>query len=82
LVERGVSFVLLPLYTYVLSPDQFGVYAVLLSFIAVLSFFYSLGIENNLFTFSADPERDQDLMGTAFWTAIGGRLYRTARRRT
>ena len=77
--ERGIAFLLLPLYTQVLSPSEYGVYAVLLSFIAVSSFLYSLGIENNLFTFSAYPERDPDLMGTAFWTvAVAGTLFSAA----
>jgi O-antigen/teichoic acid export membrane protein len=67
-MERGLAFLLLPLYSYVLSPSEYGIYAVLFSFIAVAAFFYGLGIENNLLAFSSDSARDDEMMGTAFWS--------------
>ncbi len=70
-MERGLAFLLLPLYSHVLVPAEYGVYAVLFSFIAVAAFFYGLGIENNLLTFSGDPGRDDEMMGTAFWSVAG-----------
>jgi O-antigen/teichoic acid export membrane protein len=69
-MERGLAFLLLPLYSYVLSPADYGVYAVLFSFISIALFFYGLGVENNLLAHSEDPAKKDDLMGTAFWVTV------------
>ena len=64
--ERSIAFLLLPLYTHVLLPAEYGVVAVWLSFIMVASFLYSLGIENGLLKYSVDDDA-ASLNATTFW---------------
>ena len=65
--ERGVSYLLLPLYTHVLLPHEYGIYALLLTFISIAVFIYSLGLENSLLTYGAGMKDRTILYSTIFW---------------
>lgn len=69
--ERSVSFLLLPLYTHVLLPSEYGIYAILLSFMAISTFIYGFGIENGLLKFSTEIDKISRLNGTTFWSMVG-----------
>ena len=68
--ERSVSFLLLPLYTHILLPSEYGIYTMILSFISVAVFLYSLGLENGLLKYSAEAEDKSLLNSTIFWGMI------------
>ena len=68
--ERSIVFLLLPLYTYVLLPAEYGIYAVLLSFISLAVFLYTMGIENGLLKYSAETSDRTLLNSTTFWGMI------------
>ena len=68
--ERSIVFLLLPLYTHVLLPAEYGIYAVLLSFISLAVFLYTLGIENGLLKYSAESGKRPLLDSTTFWGMI------------
>jgi len=53
-LERGVVFLLLPFYTSILSPHDYGVYSIFFASVSIGSFLYSLGIENSLIKFKAE----------------------------
>jgi len=65
--ERGIAFLLLPLYTHALSPEEYGLYAVLFAFMAFAAFFSGLGVENGLLRYSSDSGMESSLTGTVFW---------------
>jgi O-antigen/teichoic acid export membrane protein len=45
---RAASFLLLPLYSNLITPADFGIYAIIMSFYAVLSVVFQGGLHNAL----------------------------------
>jgi O-antigen/teichoic acid export membrane protein len=60
-LQRAVTFLLLPLYTRVLAPAEYGRLAIALSIFAVASFLLEFGLElaiyRNLFQLADNPEK-------------------------
>ena len=50
-VARFLNFILLPLYTYYLSPDEYGIVATVFSVIAFLNVIYGLGLNHGYMRF-------------------------------
>ena len=67
--ERSLAFLLLPLYTRVLAPAEYGAYAVLMLFVSLATFVVGLGLENGLLRFSSDGGDGPAVAGTA-WTGM------------
>lgn len=67
-ISRGLSFILLPFYSHYISPSEFGVYSVILSFVTILSTFVNLGfpsiIVKNLSSSKSDNEKLELLSNT------------------
>ncbi len=55
-VARLLNFVLVPLYTNLLTPAEFGVMANIYSYIAFIIVFYSFGMESAYFRFATSKE--------------------------
>ncbi len=53
---RSISFILLPLYSNLLSTTEFGNYALLLSLYAIVSVLYQAGMQNSLTKFYLESE--------------------------
>lgn len=70
LFERSVIFLLLPFYTKVLSPTDYGIYSILFANISILTFIYTFGIENGLIKFSAEVDNPVELNSTIFISVI------------
>lgn len=72
-----VSFLLLPLYTRYLSPDEYGVISLLLTIEVVAKIIFRWGVDGAFMRFFYDCESDADrqrLASTIFWflTAVNG----------
>lgn len=67
-ISRGLSFILLPFYSHYISPSEFGVYSVILSFVTILSTFVNLGLPSifvkNLSSSKSDNEKSELLSNT------------------
>ena len=71
IITRAVNFLLLPLYTHQLSTDEFGVSAVVFTFLALMTILYTLGLDAaflRFFILSADQQKRQQIFSTAFWS--------------
>jgi O-antigen/teichoic acid export membrane protein len=70
---RIVSFLLLPVFTHVLSPSEYGQLSVALSASAVASIAFALGLDviifRNLFQLAGDPNARQRFIGST-WTFL------------
>lgn len=49
IVYRGISFFIIPLYTYYLSPKEYGEVSLFLTTVNILAIIYSLGLEKALY---------------------------------
>lgn len=58
LFVRLLNFLLLPIYSNLISPDQFGKYSLLISFSVILSALYQLGFPSGLSTFYIEEKND------------------------
>src|SRR5687767_13257977 len=56
IVGRFLNFILVPFYTNVFLPSEYGVVAVIFAYIAFLNIFYSLGFESGYFRFASSME--------------------------
>lgn len=59
LVARGLSFLLLPFYTHLISTKDFGIYSLIISVATIVSIFFHLGLQGSFikyFTASKDLE--------------------------
>ena len=67
-VARLLNFVLVPLYTNLLSPAEFGIQANIYASVALIIVFYSFGMESSYFRFAAIKEigTEKDNFSTPF----------------
>ncbi|MFA8343009.1 MAG: oligosaccharide flippase family protein [Rhodothermaceae bacterium] len=64
--ERSVVFLLLPFYTSIFSPDDYGVYSIFIASVSIGAFLYGMGIENSLIKFKAEDNPHSKLDSTVF----------------
>ena len=76
LFERSIPLVLLPFYTHAFSTVDFGIYSVFIAFWAIMTFLYTLGLENGLLKFLQDRNR-VSIEGTLFLTILTASLMCT-----
>jgi O-antigen/teichoic acid export membrane protein len=71
IVSRSIHFLLLPFYTHILTPAQYGVVGLMFTYIAVLTIIYTYGLDAAFFRFHIledDPEKRKRVFSTAFFT--------------
>jgi O-antigen/teichoic acid export membrane protein len=56
IVGRFLNFMLVPLYTNIFPPGEFGVVANIFAYIAILNVFFTLGLESGYFKFASTLE--------------------------
>lgn len=76
LLLRTANFLLLPLYSHFIKPDEFGTLSLLLAVYAIASALYQFGLPAALSKFYLEGERKENVFSTAFWalTIIGSLL--------
>ncbi len=60
IVGRFLNFILVPYYTNKFLPEEYGVVALLYSYIAILNVFFSIGLESGYMRFSSIKETGTD----------------------
>lgn len=56
MISRFLTFLLVPLYTNVFVPAEYGVITVIFAYIAILNVFFSIGLESGYFKFASTLE--------------------------
>ncbi|HMQ68540.1 MAG TPA: oligosaccharide flippase family protein [Ignavibacteria bacterium] len=56
IIGRFLNFILVPFYTNMFLPAEFGVVAILYSYIAILNVFFSIGLESGYMKFASTGE--------------------------
>ncbi|MDM7926942.1 MAG: oligosaccharide flippase family protein [bacterium] len=70
IVSRSISFLLLPIHTNCLPPDQYGRATLLFSTLAILQVLFSYGLDVaflRFFILGADRREKERVFSTAFW---------------
>ena len=68
---KGVSFLMLPIVTGHLSPDEYGALELLVSFADVASLVLAMGLADGLFRFGREPGMPAVLLGFSIVLGIG-----------
>jgi O-antigen/teichoic acid export membrane protein len=68
---RAVNFLLVPLYTAVFEPSEYGVVTELYAYVAFLMVFYLYGIETTYFRFATKYENHQSYFRIAVTQSLG-----------
>jgi len=71
IINRVIGFLLLPLYTNLFPPDKFGVAGLMFTYFAILSIFYTYGLDAAFFRFfigQENPAERKRIFSTAFFT--------------
>ena len=76
IVGRFLSFLLVPFYTNVLAPVDYGVVAYVYSLIAFVNVLYAYGMESAYFKYASSLERGtpEENFSTPFWSVVGSSL--------
>lgn len=83
LLSRFLNFLLVPFYTHVLTPGEFGVSNIVFAIVAFLNILYQAGFDSSYLRLAHDAEREGDASGralfsTALWSQAGVSLVLTA----
>ncbi len=73
IITRVVNFLLLPLYTNKLPTDEYGVSAVVFTYLALMTIVYTYGIDAaflRFFILSDDKIQRRKIFSTAFWAVL------------
>ncbi len=72
IVGRFLSFLLVPFYTNVLSPSQYGIVATVYSYIAFMNIIYIYGMESAYFKYASTREigSDKEIFSTPFFSIL------------
>src|SRR5205814_2027610 len=74
IITRGIAFLLLPFYTRVLSPTDYGIVDLLTIFAALVNLTVALEISQGLARYFTDAETEPEKIeyaSTALWFTIG-----------
>lgn len=83
LLSRFLNFLLVPFYTHVLTPGEFGVSNIVFALVAFLNILYQAGFDSSYLRLAHDAEREGEASGrtlfsTALWSQAGVSLALTA----
>lgn len=60
IVGRALNYLLVPIYTAVFLPEEYGVVSYLYAFVAFFNILYTYGMETAFFRFANKPDADQE----------------------
>lgn len=69
-VQKGLVFLLLPLYTQYLPPDEYGIVTVMLAISFICSAFFTFGLDSAILRFSYDSGQDAEEFRKLFGTLL------------
>ncbi|MCM1169335.1 MAG: oligosaccharide flippase family protein [Bacteroides sp.] len=68
IVGRVLNFLLVPLYTHVFAPDQYGIVTELYAYVALLLVLLTYGMETTFFRFMQKYKGDRSVYSTSVWS--------------
>lgn len=68
IVGRFLNYLLVPLYTYTFSPDQYGIVIELYAYVAFLLVLLTYGMETTFFRFMQKDKDGQKVYSTSVWS--------------
>ncbi len=76
IIGRFLNFFLVPLYTNLFKPDEFGVVSNVYAYIAILNVFFTIGLESGYFKFASTLEvgDKKDNFSHPFWGIVTNSL--------
>jgi O-antigen/teichoic acid export membrane protein len=82
LLSRFLNFLLVPFYTHVLTPGEFGVSNIVFALVAFLNILYQAGFDSSYLRLAHDAEQEgqphgRRLFSTALWSQMGVSLSLT-----
>lgn len=82
LLSRFLNFLLVPFYTHVLTPGEFGISNIVFALVAFLNILYQAGFDSSYLRLAHDAEREGEaesrtLFSTALWSQAGVSLLLT-----
>src|SRR5436309_3501406 len=60
IIGRFLNFILVPFYTHIFVPSEYGIFAIIFSYIAFFNIFYSAGLESGYFKFASTLEKGNE----------------------
>jgi len=69
-VQKGLVFLLLPLYTHYLPPYEYGIVTVMLAISFICSAFFTFGLDSAILRFYYDAKQDAQEFKTLFGTLL------------
>lgn len=69
-LPRMFSFLLVPLYTKVLPPEEYGEISILFSYFIILNIILSYGMETAFFRFYTQNENKKEVLSTSSWSLV------------
>lgn len=73
-LTRFITFLLLPLYTHVLSPDEYGLVTLVYVFLGFMNIVYHYGLDAAFmrqYSEAKDDDEKRQLFSTAVWLSVG-----------
>ncbi len=68
-LKKGINLILLPLYTYFLTPNEYGIISVVMAFSIFVSSLFSLGLYDSIMRFKYQ-HNDDEKMVKSYWSSI------------
>ncbi|MCH8011606.1 MAG: oligosaccharide flippase family protein [Candidatus Marinimicrobia bacterium] len=79
IISRLVTFLLLPILTHALSPQDYGIITLVYVFLGFMNIIYQYGLEPAFFRFSSEDSKDKiRSFSTAFWMILGTSIILSA----
>ncbi len=79
MVGRFLNFILVPFYTNIFSPSDYGIVQLIYSYVAILNIFYIYGLDSAYLKFASvkDDGEDKDKFSTPYLAIFGSSLIIT-----
>ncbi|MFQ5603269.1 MAG: lipopolysaccharide biosynthesis protein [bacterium] len=73
IISRLVNFILLPVYSQILPPDEYGVSAVVFTYLGLMTIVYTFGLDAAFLRFyilSEDQTKQRQIFSSALWSVL------------
>lgn len=81
ILQKAIGFILLPLYTLYLTPDDYGIIGIVNSFTALLTLFYTLSlngaVQRYYYIYGQDKEKIKSFYGTIIMFVLANSIILT-----
>ena len=75
IISRLLNYLLVPLYTRVFLPDEYGVVTELYAYLTFVTILFTYGMETSFFHFSEREESREKVYGTALMSLLGSSFF-------